>query len=129
MRGLILTLLLVPGIVACNSPQAVPTYPIAGRAVAGPTCGAEPASPAPGQCTPRPVAGAILVISDVGGHEVARVTTASDGSWTATLAAGTYTLTAQPVQGLLGTARPVTVLVSAGPAPSSIEVEYDTGIR
>lgn len=129
MRSLVLALFVVLGVVACTAAPGTLTYPIAGHAVAGPTCPVEPASPVPGQCAARPVAGAILVITNSGGHEVARVTTMADGSWSTALQAGTYTLTAQPVAGLLGTARPMAIIVAAGPAPSAIQIEYDTGIR
>lgn len=129
MRSLVVALFVALGVVACTAPAGAATYPIAGHAVAGPTCPVEPASPVPGQCAARPVAGAILVITDSGGHEVARITTTADGSWSAALPAGTYTLTAQPVAGLMGTARPMAITVAAGPAPSPIQIEYDTGIR
>jgi len=117
-------------VAACTTPAAsAAVYPLSGQAVAGPTCPVEPASPSPGQCAPRPVAGATIVITDAAGHEVARLTTAADGTFTTTLAAGTYTLTPQPVTGLLGVAPVQQVTVSAsGPTPT-VEVSYDTGIR
>ncbi len=129
MRSLILGLFLVIAAGACTSPQTGPTYQIEGKALAGPTCPVEPASPLPGQCADRPVAGAVLVITDATGHEVARVATASDGSWTASVPAGTLTITPQAVPGLLGTARPVSVTVGADTHPSGIQIAYDTGIR
>jgi len=129
MRGQVLALLLVIAAMGCTPAPAGSTYAITGVALAGPTCGAEPASPVPGHCAPRPVAGAVLVLTDTGGHEVVRVTTAQDGSWTVALAVGTYTLTPQPVSGLLGTARPVEVVVRPGAVPTGVQIEYDTGIR
>jgi hypothetical protein len=72
---------------------------------------------------------AILVITDPGGHEVTRATTGSDGRWSASVAAGSYTITPQPFQGLLGTARAVTISVAAGAVSTDIEIDYDTGIR
>jgi hypothetical protein len=114
---------------ACHGPTG-PTYVIGGTAVAGPTCPIVPASPLPGQCAARTVPGAILVISDAAaGREVARVTTASDGRFWASLPAGTYRLTPQPVEGLLGVAPPVTFTVSDREHPTDLRVEYDTGIR
>ena len=105
------------------------TYEIHGIAVAGPTCPVEPASPVAGQCAPRPVAGAVLVITDATGHEVTRVTTAGDGTFQTRVAAGAYTLTPQPVEGLMGTARPLDVVVSLTTDAGSLTIEYDTGIR
>jgi Prealbumin-like fold domain len=100
-----------------------------GKAVAGPTCPVEPASPLPGECAPRIVAGAVLVITDAGGHEVTRVTTGVDGTFTLNLSAGTYTLTPQPVTGLMGVAPPIAVTVPATGTTADVVVRYDTGIR
>lgn len=129
MRGFLVVFFLLIALAACTPASAGPTYQIGGQALAGPTCPVEPASPLPGQCAPRPVAGAVLVIADAAGHEVTRATTGSDGRWTASISAGTDTITPQPVQGLLGTARPVSVTVGVGSVPTAIQIEYDTGIR
>jgi hypothetical protein len=83
----------------------------------------------PGQCAPRSVPGAVLVITDADGHEVARATTGADGLWSASLPAGTYTITPQPVQGLLGTAHAFVIRVADGSVPTTLEIDYDTGIR
>jgi hypothetical protein len=123
-------------LVACSGPSASQpsgtgvSYAVGGRAVAGPTCPAEPASPLPGQCSPRPVAGAVLVIADATGDEVVRVTTAPDGSFSVDLPEGLYTLEPQPVAGLLGVAPPQTFTVSRTlPPGTDLLVTYDTGIR
>lgn len=123
------SLLLVVSLLACQSPSAGPTYAVAGHVVAGPTCPVEPASPLPGQCAPRPVAGAALVITDAAGNVVARLTAAAYGAFSVQLAGGTYTLTPQPVPGLMGTAPAVSFTVSASDRPTDLRVEYDTGIR
>ncbi len=128
-RRLAVLFIVVTGFVACTPAPAGPTYPIGGQALAGPTCPVEPASPLPGQCAPRPVAGAVLVITDGAGHTVTRVTTGADGRWNASIPAGTYTITPEPVQGLLGTAKAVEVSVAVGSVPTAIEIDYDTGIR
>jgi hypothetical protein len=120
---------LLISVVACTPAPEGPVYQIGGQALAGPTCPVEPASPAPGQCAPRPVPGAVLVITDAAGQEVTRATTGPDGHWTASVQAGTDTITPQPVEGLLGTARPVSVTVTAGSVPAAIQIGYDTGIR
>ncbi len=105
------------------------TSSLKGKAVAGPTCPVEPASPKPGECAPRVVAGAVLVFTDSGGHEVARVTTGTDGSFAVQLPSGTYTLTPQAVQGLMGVAPPVSATVPASGTAADLIVQYDTGIR
>jgi len=129
MRGLLCVAFLLIAVVACTPAPGAPTYQIGGQALAGPTCPVEPASPAPGQCAARPVAGAVLVITDATGHEVTRATTGADGRWSASVPAGLDMITPQAVQGLLGTANAVQVNVAPGSVPTSIQFLYDTGIR
>jgi hypothetical protein len=113
---------------ASCAPASGPSYPVGGSAVAGPVCPVERIPPDPA-CAPRPVVGAVIVITASDGHEVARTTTDTDGRWTTTLAAGTYTLTPQAVTGLLGSAPPLQFTVSATRSSLSLDVTYDTGIR
>jgi hypothetical protein len=103
---------------------------IAGRALAGPVCPVVQDPPDPA-CADRPVAGAIVLVRDAGGREVARATTAADGTFLAAVpAAGGYVVEAGPVEGLLGTPAPQAVVVPAGPAAwASVDLAYDTGIR
>jgi hypothetical protein len=115
-------------LLASCTPASGPSYPVGGRAVAGPVCPVERIPPDPA-CAPRPVVGAVMVITASDGHEVARTTTDTDGSWTVPLAAGTYTLTPQAVSGLLGRAPPLQFTVSATGASVGLDVTYDTGIR
>jgi carboxypeptidase family protein len=105
-----------------------PSYAVGGQAIAGPVCPVERIPPDPA-CAPRPVVGAVLVITAGDGREVARATTDADGRWTMTLAAGEYTLTPQAVSGLLGIAPPVPFTVSTTGSSVSLDVAYDTGIR
>lgn len=99
---------------------------IAGSATAGPVCPVEKkADPA---CEPRPVAGAIIVISDPAGSEVRRVTTDAGGAFFVELPPGGYVIEAQPVEGLLGTPGPLSAVVNDG-IVFSIQLGYDTGIR
>jgi len=103
---------------------------IAGRALAGPVCPVVQAPPDPA-CADRPVVGATVLVRDAGGREVARATTAADGTFIAPVPAeGGYVVEAGPVEGLLGTPAPQAVVVPAGPAAwASVELAYDTGIR
>jgi hypothetical protein len=100
---------------------------IGGIAVAGPVCPVETVPPDP-DCAPRPVAGAVLVIRDGAGSEVAHTTTEADGSFFAELPAGDYTVEPQPVEGLMGTAAALEVTVVDGIA-TQVQLDYDTGIR
>jgi hypothetical protein len=100
---------------------------VEGTATAGPVCPVETVPPDPG-CTPRPVAGAVLLVRDGSGKEVARATTAADGTFFVALAPGGYVMEPQAVTGLLGTAGPQGVTVNDGVA-SNLDVAYDTGIR
>ncbi|MHB8397996.1 MAG: hypothetical protein ACYDCI_03585 [Candidatus Limnocylindrales bacterium] len=101
---------------------------VVGTVLAGPTCPVQ--RPGDSACADRPVAGAVLDVTTVGGAEVARVTSDGAGGFQVTLPVGAYVLVPQPVPGLLGTAPPVAFTVSAsGSSPASLDVSYDTGIR
>ena len=86
---------------------------IGGVATAGPVCPVEK-NPPIRHVRPRPVEGAVLVVRDAAGTEVARTTTAADGTFFAELPAGFYVVTPQPAQGLLGTPGPQSVTVTDG---------------
>jgi hypothetical protein len=101
---------------------------VRGRVTAGPTCPVVTDPPDPA-CAERPVSGAILVFTDANGAEVARVASQKDGSYAVELAPGSYHLTAQPMQGLMGTPAPIDVEVEAGQPILEVSVSYDTGIR
>ena len=100
---------------------------IGGVATAGPVCPVEKNPPDPA-CAPRPVDGAVLVFRDAAGTEVARTTTAADGTFFSELPAGMYVVTPQPAKGLLGTPAPQSVTVTDG-ATVRLDLSYDTGIR
>jgi hypothetical protein len=100
---------------------------IGGVVTAGPVCPVEKNPPDPA-CAPRPVAGAVLVVQDAAGTEVARITTEADGTFFAELPAGFYVVTPQPANGLMGTAGPQSVTVTDG-AAVRLDLTYDTGIR
>lgn len=101
---------------------------VRGIVTAGPTCPVQRDPPDPA-CAERRVAGAVLVFTLVAGTEVGRVTSAADGSFSVELAPGAYRLTAQPVEGLMGTPEPMDVEVVAGQPMTELQVSYDTGIR
>lgn len=110
------------------SATAPPTISLAGRLTAGPVCPVERVPPDPA-CAPRPVAGATLIANDTAGREAARAVSGTDGRFVLGLVAGRYTITAEPVQGLMGAPRPVVVTLTAGVRPAPLELQYDTGIR
>jgi hypothetical protein len=101
---------------------------IRGVVVAGPTCPVVTDPPDP-DCADRAVAGAVLVILDADGDEVARVTSAADGTFAVALAPGAYHIVPQPVDGLMGTASELDVRVEMGEPPGELAITYDTGIR
>ena len=117
-------------VVGCEQPadDAATTTMLAGIVQAGPTCPVvrDPPDPA---CEDRPVVGAEIVIVDAQGQEVARTISDVEGAFTFGLAAGTYQLVPQPVEGLLGTASPLPVVVVEGADIGPVTIAYDTGIR
>jgi hypothetical protein len=137
LLGLAMPVLLVAGcaVVAGPSPiaSAVPGATAAagtgirGVATAGPVCPVERVPPDPA-CAPRPVAGAVVLIRDASGAEVARATTAPDGTFAVNVGPGKYLVEPQPAQGLMGGAESQTVTVVEG-VETTVHLEYDTGIR
>jgi hypothetical protein len=133
---LALLMVLALGVLAgCTVPsgasQSVPVSPagirVTGQVHAGPTC---PVSqPGDSACADRSVSGAVLVVTTSAGAEVARATSAADGTFSLSIAPGDYILVPQPVSGLMGTAQPIPFHVAGGSAPAPLDVSYDTGIR
>lgn len=101
---------------------------IRGTALAGPACAVVQNPPDPA-CADRPVAGAVIVVTNQTGAEVMRITTGADGTYDVPLGPGVYTLTPQPVEGLLGTAEAQMVRLEIGEGVVEIDFAYDTGIR
>lgn len=101
---------------------------IRGVVVAGPTCPVVTDPPDP-DCGDRAVAGAVLVILDMDGEEVARVSSAADGSFALALAPGAYRIVPQPVEGFMGTASALDVRVEMGEPRGDLTIAYDTGVR
>ncbi len=101
---------------------------VRGTVAAGPTCPVVRNPPDPA-CADRPVGGAVLVVTNAAGNEVARVTSNADGTFAVELAPGSYHLTAEPRGGLMGTPAPTDFEVEAGQPMTVLQVAYDTGIR
>ncbi len=116
-----------------ESPPPSTTSPVAASAsvtvsaVAAPVCPAVQNPPASG-CSPRPVTGATIIATGSQGEEAATGITGADGSVVLRLPPGSYTVVPQPVEGLLGTA-PAVDIVLAESETLQVQVEYDTGIR
>jgi hypothetical protein len=127
---------------ACSAPggasplaSPTPVFTLAGHpptvtgvVTAGPVCPVERNPPDP-SCAPRPVAGAVIVAADTSGHEVARATTATDGSYRLVIGPGTFVITGLPVAELLGAPAPVTVTLTFPSETKKVDLQYDTGIR
>ena len=109
------------------SPPAVPGTGLAITAIAGPVCPVEQVPPDPA-CAPRPVVGATVLVLDGQGTTVATLVTDAAGTALIDLPAGDYVVQGQPVNGLMGTAAPVNVIVVEG-TTTPVALAYDTGIR
>jgi hypothetical protein len=96
-------------------------------AVAGPVCPVE-TIPAKPECAPRPVAGAIVHVSDAQGAEVATATTDATGTAFVAVQPGTYTVVADRVDGLMGEPPAQDAVVTDG-TTTPVALMYDTGIR
>ncbi|MCX6540978.1 MAG: carboxypeptidase-like regulatory domain-containing protein [Actinobacteria bacterium] len=104
----------------------VERFSVSGVALSGPHCPVVQSPPDP-QCADRPVANAEIVITNATGDRVDAVRTDADGRFTIALAAGDYTFTPQPVDGLMGTPSPQSA--TAGASAITLSFDYDTGIR
>ncbi len=112
--------------------DSAPTVPApTGRfeltALAGPVCPVETDPPSP-DCADRAVPGAVVVVTDAAGAEVTRGVTGADGTLVLEVPVGELTITPQAVEGLLGTASPITISIAADQT-IRLTVGYDTGIR
>ncbi len=102
---------------------------VMGTVTAGPVCPVERSSPDP-RCAPRPVAGAVILVTDASGQEVGRATSGADGSYQLYVKeTGALLITAQPVAGLVRAPAPVSVTLASPGQVERIDLQYDTGIR
>jgi hypothetical protein len=122
----LLPLALAVLLVGCQAPRSADATLLV-RVTAGPICPVVTDPPDP-NCADAPVAGAVVVVEDHGGREVARGTADQEGLIRLALASGTYRVVPQAVDGLMGTAVPVDVVLSAG-GQAEVMISYDTGIR
>jgi hypothetical protein len=109
------------------SPSVAPPLSngVTGLVLAGPTCPVERAGQS--ACV-RAVSGAVIVATDATGTERGQATSDSAGTYLLELAPGTYTISAEPVTGLMRVPAAVKVVVPDGP-PIRLDLTYDTGIR
>jgi hypothetical protein len=113
-----------PVVTAAGGPPQV-----VGTVTAGPVCPVEASPPDP-QCAPRPVAGAVIVVTDTSGLELGRTTTEPGGSYSLFVGeTGAVIVSALPVPGLPGTPSPVSITLPAPSTINRVDLEYDTGIR
>jgi hypothetical protein len=102
---------------------------VTGTVTAGPVCPVETVPPDPG-CAPRPVAGAVIVVTNTGGQELGRTTTAADGSYQMVVGeTGTLTISGLPVAGLMRAPAPTNVTLTSPGETERVDLQYDTGIR
>jgi len=126
-RPLAAAILALLGLFGCQVPDEA-TGTLRGEVVAGPVCPVVTDPPDP-DCADRPVPGAELVL-EVGGGDGGQVRVIADenGLFEIVLSPGRYTLIPQPMEGLLGTAAPVTLEIGEA-TTTELTVVYDTGIR
>lgn len=105
---------------------AARTSGIGGTVQAGPTCPVE--RPGESACGDRSVAGAVLIVRNGAGAEVARFTTDGSGLFRMDVPAGAYTLEPQPAAALMGKPSAQQVTVTDGKL-TLVTLAYDTGIR
>ncbi|TPW14193.1 MAG: hypothetical protein FD127_1578 [Acidimicrobiaceae bacterium] len=109
-----------------RSSEVVEEFAVTGLVLAGPTCPVEQTPPDP-ECADQPVPAAVIVVTRGDGDLVGEVVTDPTGRFTIRMPGGTYTLTPQPVDGLMGTPPPLIVTVDR--AVAGLDFAYDTGIR
>jgi hypothetical protein len=126
MRRVFALIVVTLALAACgNQPAAQPGTGIQGMVVVGPTCPVERIN---SPCPPHPLA-ATVVVRDGTGAEVTRFHSGGDGGFKVDLRPGSYTLVGLNI-GSSSLPRPIptSVTVSEG-SYTSVNVQYDSGIR
>jgi hypothetical protein len=126
MKRVIGLFIMTLAIAACGAQPAAPAGTgIQGMVEVGPTCPVERIN---SPCPPHPLA-ATVVVRDGARAEVARFTSGADGRFKVDLRPGTYSLTGL-TSGSSPMPRPIptSVTVTQG-SYTTVNVEYDSGIR
>ena len=130
--GLVLIGLLFFGMLAgcsggSNSTAPAPLSGVQGRATRGPIA---PLSQS-GQPNDAPLPGAVIVVQQQNGAEVARQTTDGQGNFSIPVSAGTYQVVGLAPTGSQGFPRPPGPQVVTVPKDQyvTVDISYDTGIR
>ena len=117
-----------PRLLSETGDETPPASGISGIVTSGPTCPVM-RDPPDRACDDRPLAGAVILVLDVNGGEVARAISDTEGRFTVELAPGVYRVEPQPVRGMMGTAAAVDIRIAADEPLAEIALGYDTGIR
>jgi len=128
MKRILTVIIVTLAMAACGAPAVSPPAPgtgIQGVVQAGPTCPVERIN---SPCPPHPLA-ATVVVRDAAGREVARTQSGADGHFKVDVAPGTYTVVGLNIgSSMLPRPIPTTVTVTSG-SYTTVNVEYDSGIR
>jgi hypothetical protein len=72
----------------------------------------------------------VIVVTNAGGQELGRTTTAADGSYQMVVGeTGTLTISGLPVAGLMRAPAPTNVTLTSPGETERVDLQYDTGIR
>jgi len=127
-RVLLVVLVAMALLTACDPAEPSAQGSIVVVAQAGPVCPVETNPPDP-SCAPRPVANAPIVVTLADSDDVvAEGATDAEGRLTLAVPIGDYVVTAGAVEGLVAAPEPVMVSVLAN-LTTEVPVAYDTGIR
>src|SRR5438270_13354325 len=126
MKRVLASIFVTLALAGCGSqPAATPGTGIQGMVQVGPSCPVERIN---SPCPPHPLA-ATVVVRDGAGAEVTRFNSGADGRFKVDLAPGSYTIVGLNFgTSLLPRPIPKSVTVTQG-TYTSINVEYDSGIR
>jgi hypothetical protein len=125
MKRVIASLTLTIALAACGAQAAQPGTGIQGIVQVGPTCPVERIN---SPCPAHPIA-TTVVVRDAAGREVTRFQSGADGHFKVDLVPGSYSLDGLNIgSSMLPRPIPTSVTVTSG-TYTSINIEYDSGIR